>query len=543
MNFVSHKKTEISRSIGDWLFVVLLLLLIALVFSTFDDYGLSTDEPTQQFSGQAIYKYYAYGFENRLAQHLHGDNARFYGGAVDLTSVILQKISEKILKLELDSYDVAHFTYALFGLAGIVAAFLLGRWIYGPLAGFFSALFLALIPSYYGPMYMNPKDIPFAAMYILSLYFGLRVIFSLPKGNWIWTLGFGLSLGVLMGIKSAGGVVGFYIVVGLFLLLAKKWPTFTEQISIVTLAGRIAFKQVFPTLIIAWLVMLAFWPWAWLDPIINPIKAVIGFSNFTLWQNTVMVFGKVFQWDEIPWYYSISYFVFQLPEFILVFLALGSGLLIFKWRELNDRIKITIVVMLLSTFLLPIFGILNHSVVYGALRHFSFVLPMLAVFSGITASYILYRLHRRHIFIKIMIIGSISTLALNQALVMQKLHPYEYIYFNRLIGGFSGAHATMESDYWSTAYREAAEKLVEYVASERRDSSKNTIKKVFVCQHPENAFHYFSPQLKYVKNVEEADFLIVGIQRKCLFELTDGEVIAKVEREGKPLALVRKIVH
>jgi hypothetical protein len=35
-----------------------------------------------------------------------------------------------------------------------------------------------------------------------------------------------------------------------------------------------------------------------------------------------------------------------------------------------------------------------------------------------------------------------------------RLHPYEYIYFNELVGGVRGAFRRYELDYWATSYRE-----------------------------------------------------------------------------------------
>ena len=36
------------------------------------------------------------------------------------------------------------------------------------------------------------------------------------------------------------------------------------------------------------------------------------------------------------------------------------------------------------------------------------------------------------------------------------LHPYQYIYYNSLVGGAKGAFRNFELDYWGTSYREAA---------------------------------------------------------------------------------------
>ena len=40
-----------------------------------------------------------------------------------------------------------------------------------------------------------------------------------------------------------------------------------------------------------------------------------------------------------------------------------------------------------------------------------------------------------------------------------KLHPYEYIYYNTLVGGAEHAYKTYHLDYWCTSVREAMETI------------------------------------------------------------------------------------
>jgi hypothetical protein len=40
-----------------------------------------------------------------------------------------------------------------------------------------------------------------------------------------------------------------------------------------------------------------------------------------------------------------------------------------------------------------------------------------------------------------------------------QLHPYEYIYYNKLVGGPQGAFRRFEMDYWATSYKQATEYL------------------------------------------------------------------------------------
>ena len=39
------------------------------------------------------------------------------------------------------------------------------------------------------------------------------------------------------------------------------------------------------------------------------------------------------------------------------------------------------------------------------------------------------------------------------------LHPYQYVYYNSLVGGVTGAARRFELDYWCTSFREAADWL------------------------------------------------------------------------------------
>jgi hypothetical protein len=40
-----------------------------------------------------------------------------------------------------------------------------------------------------------------------------------------------------------------------------------------------------------------------------------------------------------------------------------------------------------------------------------------------------------------------------------RFHPYEYVYYNELVGGVRGAEGSFEMDYWCTSYRELVEQL------------------------------------------------------------------------------------
>ena len=74
----------------------------------------------------------------------------------------------KIIPLEL--FETRRLLGAVVAVIGLAVTWRLGRRVGGPLAGLATLLLLALCPTFYGHMFMNPKDAPFAvAMVILML--------------------------------------------------------------------------------------------------------------------------------------------------------------------------------------------------------------------------------------------------------------------------------------------------------------------------------------------------------------------------------------
>ena len=88
-----------------------------------------------------------------------------YGAVFDSIAAALNTVSP------FGTYETRHLLNALVGVVGLIGTWKLGRVLGGPRAGFLAALFLALTPNYYGQMFNNPKDIPFAAGMIWALYY------------------------------------------------------------------------------------------------------------------------------------------------------------------------------------------------------------------------------------------------------------------------------------------------------------------------------------------------------------------------------------
>ena len=141
------------------------LLAGALVL---DDYGISTDEWPQRLIGRATFDYLA-GDGERAFEQLVKPTDRYYGAVVEAPLILV----ERALGLEgRDIWLSRHFLTHLFFLAGGFFCYLLVYRAFGsrPLALVAMVLFL-LHPRLYAHSFFNPRDVPFAAMFMIALYF------------------------------------------------------------------------------------------------------------------------------------------------------------------------------------------------------------------------------------------------------------------------------------------------------------------------------------------------------------------------------------
>src|ERR1700753_3379943 len=127
--------------------------------------------------------------------------------------------------IPLDLLEPRRLRGAIVGRIGLAGTWRLARRVGGPLAGLASLLLLALCPTYYGHMFMNPKDAPFAvAMAILML--GLvRLAEEYPSPSPRTILIVGLGAGLSVGSRILGGLALVYAVVGFLPLLLEEIHT------------------------------------------------------------------------------------------------------------------------------------------------------------------------------------------------------------------------------------------------------------------------------------------------------------------------------
>ena len=178
---------ERADRVWDRLSGAVLIAAVILVLLTFSD---TWDEDVHNWYGVFALDYYLSLFADQRA--LHWLNLYNYGAAFDMIAAALNRFSP------LGVYETRHLLNGAFGILGLVGCHKLGRALGGPRVGFLALVFLLLTPNYYGQMFNNPKDIPFAVGGVWALYYMVRILPALPRPPLRLLVKMGLAIGLAL---------------------------------------------------------------------------------------------------------------------------------------------------------------------------------------------------------------------------------------------------------------------------------------------------------------------------------------------------------
>src|SRR6476660_9771483 len=99
----------------------------------------------------------------------------------------------------------------------------MGKYLGGPVAGFLSALFLLLTPRFYGDAFNNPKDIPFACLFLFSMYYLMMAVRYFPCIPGVLILKLGVAVGLTLGIRVGGSLLIGYLGLAFVFWSIREW--------------------------------------------------------------------------------------------------------------------------------------------------------------------------------------------------------------------------------------------------------------------------------------------------------------------------------
>ena len=508
-----------------------LLLLLSL------DAGNSGDEDSWQYPhAERIYNFYASFGKDTTYKSIPEMNA--YGMWFETLGVAI----EKAFKID-DYHTLRHLMNAFMGFIGILFAGLLAgkckRWR----AGVIVMVLLFLSPRFLGHSFNNPKDIPFAAMFMIGLYYIHKFILEYPKPQIKTCIKLAVAIALTIGIRAGGLLLyayfGFFVV--LYYLVVNHPKTYFKKDNLLIV------KRLFICFICivvgAFLLTIPLWPYIMKSPIQNTIQAFKDLSHFHI--SLRQLFEGSFQWsDALPWYYTSKYIFITIPIAVII------GFLIYPFiggLRKENRFNSFFIYF---ACIFPIFWIAySNANIYGGWRHALFVYPPMVVAAGLGFNTLIDICKNK--YLKITATALPFLLLIPSALHIIRNHPYEYVYFNELAGGMDKAYGNYEMDYYYHSTREATE----WIIANAEKSDLGTAGKIKVASWHSASVAYFlrndtsrfqsTYSLWLGRSNDDWDyaiFVITGMMPEQIKSehFPPKNTVHTIDVDGKPICLILK---
>ncbi len=426
-------------------FGLIAVIAIVMALST----GFNEDEKFHHKYEKALWNTYSTFGQDKSALFVEKGSMHLYGGFFDLITGVTNRALGYDSPEQDGFHNIRHFYNALFGCVAILFCGLLASSIAGWRAGILALVFIFLTPRFLGHCMMNPRDIPFAAGYIMSLYFIVAFLREMPKPRWSIVLGLIGGIGMAIGARSGGLLLIAYL--GLFAII-----DFIVRYGIGGLAGQpkmtgaylkfgsiAVFGGIFAALLV--------WPFGLSNPFSNILRSLTEFSNYST--NIRMLFGGKLVWsNDLPLFqYLFTWYGLTLPLFILlgllVYLAFSRG--IFK--------QYAIMPLSLALFgvVFPVSYILyKNSTLYDGLRHTLFIIPPLVATAAIGWNFVIKKFETTKTT-AYLLWGILGLSALWPVYHLATNFKHAYVFFNPLAGGVRGTFGEFEHDYWGISMKQA----------------------------------------------------------------------------------------
>jgi len=442
--------------------VILFVLLSVLSF----DAGISGDEITLLKQAEKSYDFFATFGEDRAALDKSGRDPMYaYGQSFDL---ITYAIAEW-LNIE-NIFELRHLVNTWIGYLAMLFVGLLATRFMGWRAGLIALIAMVLSPRFLGHSWNNPKDIPFAFGVIFTTYFIFKFCQYLPRIS-LRNLAFiAVGLAITISIRIGGLILVGYLLLFSGLTYISKVPLktiFSDKKERNYLLNVIL--ALFYAVLAGYILGIALWPYALVNPIKNPLNALELMTNFSISLRQLFQ-GEVVWSDNLPWFYGLKYMWITIPIFIFA----GLAALLFTLKKASQKAGSLNLFLLLFAFVFPIlYTIYKDSNLYGGWRHLMFAYPPLVVLAGLGINNAIAISKNK--IVKYTLVLLFAALAVRPMIHIVKNHPHQYVYYNEIQGGIAGAYGEYEMDYYFHSFKEGVNWLIENELKAQFDSTEKII--------------------------------------------------------------------
>jgi hypothetical protein len=404
-----------------------------------------------------------------------------------------------------------HVVFFITFLGGVITLYLLSaRWM-SPLSATGAALLFTAQPLLWGHAFINPKDIPFMALFAAAVYCGLRMVDAQAKSSRLLpTIGAAIMLGLSSSFRVLGPLAGL-IVLGYAVhkLGRRAWRLAGAYLAITAATAYLS------------------WPYLWAAPVARYLDSIRTMAQFPF-ASSILFSDHLYKADQLPATYFPVLLGLQMTEPAVLLMA--AGLAIAAHAALSRGARGPLV-LFLAWFLFPAALILGlRSPLYDNARQLYFLLPPLFILAGLALERLLALVQQPAARAAILALAALPGIALGV-----RLHPYEYIYYNALVGGTGGAYRHFEMDYWGLSFKEISDYL---------NSHADQGARVLVYGPEQIMEHYARPDIRLAIPRDDAaptvDYVVFLTranvdERRC----KDAQTVFSVGRRGAVFSVVK----
>ncbi len=434
-----------------WGALLALALFLIAGLSILDDYGITVDESWQRRIG-------VWNIRHILGEpgSLPSNHDNFYGVAFEAPLLLAEKTLgvDHSRGVHLSRHLLTH----LFFLVGGLFAYLLSYRLFGSrlIALFATALFL-LHPRLYGHSFYNSKDIPFFAMFIVTLYL---TYVAFKKGGIPAFALLGAAVGILVNLRVIGIIlpVGILAMQAVDLVRSEGWA---ERKRVLASAGAFALASALTTYIAL--------PYLWSDPFGHFIE--LWRTNSDHPANPYELFrGTLYQSRDFPREYLPVWLSITAPPFAALLGSTGIAVILTRGfrsvRQATRNGRTRFVLLLAGCVILPVLWVVVAGTnLYNGWRQMYFLWAPIALLATYGLHWLVGAAGARFRAAALGAAGAgLSATLISMALI----HPNEQVYFNLLVDRTTAEHLRTQypMDYWGNSIRQTWERLLDANPSE-----------------------------------------------------------------------------
>jgi len=421
-------------------------------YSNLDNFNYQYSNPNFLFfDNNNNYKSY-YQFEN---QNFNDFVNKIEQGGHPPVSDILASIFNKIFfsKLKIINDIDAYNLYGIFLVSFLLV--LVFYWIenvFNLSSALFGVFSIFTYPLFFAEMHFNTqKDIPVAVFYSFFI-FTIWKVFETKKLRWFfltsifWFLSLGTKFNILFSI---------FILIPWIIILLNKKILYKENLKIY-FVGFIAF-------IFGNVLFFVFWPYLWSDPLGHFLNVYLFYKNIGVTDTAIydQRFLTLFNINLYPIFWIVT--TTFLP---ILFFSLLSFTLFFS--KLASKKQKRFLLLIWLWLLVPIARVsYAHSTIYGGVRQIIEYVPALGILSAAGYYFLLKKTKKNYVYLLSFL--TIMFIVFN----LIKIHPYQNVYFNELVGGLKGAKE-MDIPYWGNTFGGAYRKGIVWLNENAEQNAKVT---------------------------------------------------------------------